>query len=262
MVGTYRETQKGLLQGIRARLGRPPLDVLTNEVLYEHLLDEEEHMNTKLKLTSQKWITRSFEVTVDPQNYKRVEISSKDPTFGRPDIVETVDNGAPDFRRREIDVIDLQDIDLHWTGYKPLQGDTNYPHNARKVAFYYDEATKITYAYFVPPPFAQATYRIWHQPASTVPARLAEKPGFPLTLFYNLVKVSTARRLLGILAISLKKHQMWDAEVFGALKQALDEAYMDFNEPFERYILQDSEDQAGYIQPFNQSRRPSYDSEY
>lgn len=255
MTGSYRETNKGIMAGVRARLGYPPYDVIPNDVLYEHLLDEQQNLLTRIHLTSQKWdVVGSLRVTTDLTRDK-VVISDKAPNFGRADIVETVDNGAPDFRRREVERVDLQDLNLHWDGHKPIGGDNNYPHIATHVAFYRDSETNQWMAWFVPPAFAPAEYQIWYQPGALVPTALAGKPNFPLETFFNLLKVNTAIALLGLLAKSLQKHKLWDKDVFQALERTLLNRQAEYNEPFDRYILQDGEDDAGYIQPFNGSRR-------
>lgn len=253
-----RHTQQGIIAGIRERLGRPPYDTLSNDTIYEFLQDEIENLNTRAKLANQNWIIANTIVTVHQDNYNRVPINPGD--FGRADTVETFDNGAPDFRRRELDIIDYQDIDQHWSGRKPIAGDSIYPHNSRKVAFYRDD-TGQWFAIFVPPPFISTQYKIWYQPGFTLPRALTEKPGFRMELFYNLLKINTAIACLPHMAMGLKKHGFWDPDLFAALQGTLMDRKAEFDTSFERWIAQNNEEQSGMVTPFNASRRGYFDDE-
>lgn len=245
------KTTQGVIKGIRARLGYPPLNILINDTVYEVVQDEAEHMNSQLKLTTQKWLATSMLITVNPAaSFDTSAILLPNQDFGRGDFLETVPTSGLE-GVREVDLVDLQDLSHQWSGYAPIGGDLSHPHNATHAAVYRDSTDGQWYIKFVPPAHTSSQYRLWYMPGVTANSALSARPGFPMQNFYNLLKINCAITLLGL----LRDKNYLSTEQFADKLTALTDARGRYQEIFDRYILQDSEEQAGPITGFNDSRR-------
>lgn len=241
------QVKGGIITRIRARLGYPPHDALSNDTIDQFLNDKTEHYNTLLKLTTENWLSGSFTVTAKVDSDTLVPVGD----FGRLDSVLTLSNGSPDFKVRELDKISLQDRDLHWNGFSPISSNANYPHNSEFVAVYRDKDSGQFFLQFTPPPAQEAQYKVWYEPNTAVPARLTQQPTFKLENFYNLLAYDTAMECLPI----LKMKKVIDNDDFKAMVTVMQPMLMDYRNAFDRYILEQDKEDAGSITPFNAGRR-------
>lgn len=245
-------TKGGILTRIRARLGYPPHDALSNDTISQFLDDKTEHYNTLLKLTSQKWISGSFLVTAKVDTDTEIPVGD----FGRLDMVCTHDDqNAPNFKVRELDKISVEDRNLHWNGFKEISGNPLYPHNSTHVAVYRDKDSRRFFLQFTPPPFIECRYEVWYEPMTQAAARLAADPNFRLENFYNLIAYDTAMECLPI----LKMKKVIDNDDFKAMAAVMQPILADYRNAFDRYVLEMEKEDAGSITPFNAGRRQGMD---
>ena len=234
-------TTREIITAVREYCGNPDWAKLNAGTICLHLYDQIDHLLTRLNLTDENWILGRSIIPV----YPGTDEYPLPPNFGRAMFVETVDDGSTDFVRREVQIVNAQDIDLFWQGVKDTTGGS-YPHNSSICCFFGLENTPIKQIKFSPPPAQAVSYRVWYELNRQLPPALAAKPAV-MEQFHNLLKVNTALMCL--------PHCGYDVDNYGQRQGALQMFKAEFDDVYERYISQNHHEDTGPRRSFNSSRR-------
>lgn len=237
-MGTVRE----ILGSVRSYLGQPGFDRLDNGTILMHLYDQIDLQLTRLALTDENWIINRVEKDIGPG----VDEVSLPPTFGRPFLVETVDDGSNLYIRREINIVDVQDWNLYWSGYTRGVGTEYLVHVAEVCAFFGNENSPLKTVKFAPQHNLTATYRIWYEIGKTANPALAAKPAL-MEQFHNLLKVGTALACL--------PNCRYEDSISQEFRQSLVMLLQQYDSVFDRYIHQNHHEDTGPRRSFNSSRQ-------
>jgi len=211
-------TGREALTGARVYLGNPPMSAINDGALMligQHKLD---HYLTRLNLTSENWLSDFCDLPTQP-TVDGVQSLNAKPNFGKPFMVETLDQADPSHYSSEIKIARLQDQDLFYSG--PVRVEES-GHVARVMSFY--RQSGIWKVRTRPVGVGAARYRIWYQPNRSMPLKLSDNVDF-LDNFMNLWQVDWARAAL--------PYCKWDAETHARIKTSLDEQFADYRDTFE-----------------------------
>lgn len=236
-------TVKEIVTAVREYCGNPGHDKLNLGTICLHLYDQIDHLLNRLNITDENWIIGRTIVSVDGGNDEYTLPTE----FGRPVFCETVDDGTSDFQRREVEIVNVQDFNLYWSGYKISGVYGSIAHSAEVVAvFGPNEQPGVKLIKFAPPPQQAADYRVWYDVARQTPPQLAEKP-LVMEQFHNLLKIDTA--------ISCLPHCGYGPDEFQPYMEMLQWNHERFDAIFERYIAMSHHEDTGPRRAFNSSRR-------
>lgn len=235
-------TVRDIVASVRSYLGQVTFDRLDNGTILMHLYDQIDMQMTRLALTDENWIINRKEVSIGPG----VDEVPLPPTFGRAFLVETVDDESNLYIRREVNIVDVQDWNLYWSGYTRGSGTKYLVHVAEVCAFFGNENTPIKTVKFAPEHSLTATYRIWYEIGKMANPAFAAKPAL-MEQFHNLLKVGTALACL--------PNCRYEDPIAKGFRQSLMMLYGQYDEVFNRYIHQNHHEDTGPRRSFNSSRQ-------
>src|SRR6266403_5037503 len=233
-------TVRELIANIRSRAGSPPYGKVGNGDILFCVYDEIDHLLNRLNLTDENWIVgrKTISVNTDVDEYPMP------PEFGRIVLVETIDDADPNHVRRELQVLDVQDFDWFWSGYKNIIG-SGYKHNSTVCATFNLNTKPQRTIKFAPPPSDAADYRVWYEIGRQPPPLLADTPRL-MEQFHNLLTTGVALQILprcGHGDNDYIKH-----------RDQLTWSYNRYDPVFKEYINQSHHEDAGPRRAYNSSR--------
>lgn len=221
-----------IVSGVRDYLNWPDYQRLPQFTVLQRIQDKSDYYRQSFNLTNRGWFLSRFDLPVDASTD---EFTITAPAFGRPVMCLTKDDSDPNHIEREVEIVQVQNRDLFYTGTKQSIGSYTLPHVAACISFFNDVdrgwLIKVT-----PQHTQAATYAVWYQPDR--PAGVSLNDNYPLMeSFINLLKVDVALSLLGKLAITDSKGIVTNAGQLSLLERGLmRDMYGDPNTPGSGYL--------------------------
>ncbi len=174
-------------------LSRPNSVRLNIPTILAKLAGRIDYYRNQLSLTDSNWNISSLLLNTDSSN-DEYNISAQAGDFARPILVESFDEtGDPNFVRREVEIVDLQNLDILYQGRRQAGSgsSTFYPfgkHSMIAIAFFGMPEVK---ARIVPVPATAETYRVYYETGKKADPLLAQEPAL-MKQFHDLLAVHTA----------------------------------------------------------------------
>mgnify|MGYP000885041467 FL=1 len=234
-----------IIAGTMVLLKKPkPTDLPIGDI-YQLLCDRLEYYLNSLNMSDSNWILASVPISVTAGASFAV---IPEGNFGRPVLVVTDGSNGEVFLRREVDIVNFQDLNikhvepiLQFTSPSPF-----YKHNATKCAFFTNADLGQKEIHFNPPATSNCSYRIYYEPLNTNRPNLSDNTAF-LGNFITLLKTDTALQALPLLVDSLSDR------AYSAMEKRLSEEVMRLEAQFVVYASNNQQEQAGRITPFNEN---------
>lgn len=258
MVNVLQIVNKALAYAGRPLEDYPGLsDIL--EFLYGHI----DFYRTMLSIANRNWLINRYVFTVTP-GVDEYSVSTQAGDFARPILVETYDESLPNFERRPIDIVEIQNASLRYpdivnpTGYFPSD---YYKHTARAFAFWGYESADIKVK-VIPQAVLAADYRVWYEPGKAADPQLTDAP-LMMPDFHDLLALHTGKSIAGRARwfaakdypnISPQELMQMDSQKRQDILAAIDPDLADRQKLFERYSRNNKLERAAQRQPFNNYR--------
>lgn len=117
----------------------------------------------EMNQTREPWFLMDFLLPVDA-NRDEYNIESMAPQFGKARFVYTVDDTDPQFQRRSIDIVPMEQLTDTYGAGQTNQVASNVKHSAEAVAFVYDYKMNAHKALVAPVPSLACQYKVIYQP--------------------------------------------------------------------------------------------------
>lgn len=234
-------TTREIIQGVREDCGLPSFQALGNALICNALYKELQELFNRLTLTDTNYQLDRTTVVTSPGTSEYLMPYN----FGRAEVVETFSDNDPRFLRREIEIVEMQDFDLYWSGYQGVGQPS--PEVCAFVGLLNDTQRKLILA---PPPQSVFQIRVWFDLGYQTPPVLDAKPGL-LENFHHLLQANTSMACIA----HATKDPAIDKTVFMNLRDMLSWRQKKYEATFQEYIYQSFHESSGPRRAFNSSRR-------
>lgn len=174
-----------IVNGVILKAGSPDTGRLPRWVILWFLQRKIDYYRTRLQITDENRFVERWPLTVTPGS----DEFNVDAAQGRWLLCHTADDNDPNHVRREVELVNLQNLDLHYLGPPSAGQRISTPHVAVAFTFFTEQGqqkVKVT-----PRHDQVAQYLFWYEPDRPLPPQLDSN--YPLLEnFINLTECDTA----------------------------------------------------------------------
>jgi hypothetical protein len=228
-----------IFQMVRQRLGKPTLVSLTPDILLQAIWDRTQFYAIKMRNDSNEGLRmRNFKIQVIG-GLDDYPISYAD--FGGAFLIHTDPDMYADGRRREVDIVRLQDLDLATTPVR-ITGDDD---SVEAMSFYVND---VGWNMRASPRGSSGYYIVWYEPVGASQQALTNSPQIPVA-FHPMLSIAVA--------FDVADHCAWEGvgpeEAMGrrqSFKASLLQQKVEWEREWDTYIRSVNHEDTGFVSPF------------